>query len=93
MTPKQLEQWGRVRRKGRTRYIWVYGVLGWGVTTGVAWSLAMTAMEGDWDRLPILMPGAVVAFMIGGYFFGRWTWRIAENQYERAKRDAGASEV
>ena len=84
MTKKERERWEKVRKMGRTRYVWVMGVLGWGVTVGVAWSVGMTAMSGDWDRLPLTLGIALVGFPIGGWFFGHFTWKAAEKRYEKA---------
>jgi len=33
--PPQFEKWAKIREKGRSRYIWLYGVVGFGVTCGV----------------------------------------------------------
>jgi hypothetical protein len=86
MNPKQRERWAKTRQMGRTRFVWLVGVLGWGVSVGIGWSLAMAAVNG-WDRLPVLLPIALIGFPIGGYFFGTLTWRWSEKQYEQATRD------
>lgn len=85
MTPDQIKQWSKTRRMGRTRYVWLYGVLRWGLTVGVVWAVVMAAFQG-WERLPILLALAVVGFPMGGYLFGVVTWRQNEGQYEQAKR-------
>jgi hypothetical protein len=86
MTDKQLARWEKTRRMGRMRYIWLVGVLGWGVATGSMWAIAMAAMQG-WERLPVLLPLALVGFPIGGYFFGAWVWKASEAQYQQAKAE------
>jgi hypothetical protein len=86
MGQKQLASWAKTRQKGRTRYIWLYGVAGWGLATGVFWAVAMAAWQG-WDRLPLLLPLALVAFPIGGFFFGRRMWNVFEEQFQQASRD------
>ena len=83
MSDKQMARWEKTRRMGRTRYIWLVGVLGWGVATGTMWAVAMAAMRG-WDRLPVLLAIALVGFPLGGYFFGMWTWKVSESQYQKA---------
>lgn len=65
--------------QGRTRFILTRGVLGWGLTTGVLWSILMTfAMEGWslWATLPL----ALIVFPIGGYFWGAFMWRFYSKQ-------------
>lgn len=91
MTPKQVEQWTKTREMGRSRYIWRHGVWGWGLVVGLFWAVAMAAVQG-WDRLPILIPVSLIAFPIGGYFFGAWTWKMTEAKYQRANREIPVEE-
>jgi hypothetical protein len=84
MTDDQLARWEKTRKMGRTRYVWLVGVPGWGVAVGSTWAVAMAAMQG-WDRLPTLLALALVGFPIGGYFFGAWVWKASESQYQKAK--------
>jgi hypothetical protein len=60
--------------------------LGWGVTTGITFSIVMAAIQG-WDRLPILLPLALVLFPIGGIFWGKWMWKWGEARYQKAMQD------
>jgi hypothetical protein len=83
MNQKQFERWAKTRQIGRTAHIWRCGVLGWGLPVGIIWAVAMAAIQG-WDRLPILLPVALIGFPIGGYFFGVWTWRTSEKAYRKA---------
>ncbi|MHC4375837.1 MAG: hypothetical protein ACYS26_04465 [Planctomycetota bacterium] len=64
----QAQRLERTIAKGRTRFILVRGVLGWGVTTAVLWSVLMAISEGwsPWSTLPT----ALALFPIGGYFWG-----------------------
>ena len=80
MTEKQAARWKKTRQMGRGRYTLIYGVLIWGVATGVIWSVAMAWMQG-WERLPGLLVLALIAFPIGGFFYGRLMWRIFESRY------------
>ena len=82
-TVKQLEQWARIRRRGRESYIWYYGVFGWGLTTGVGWAFFMALTQG-WDRLPLLMILALIIFPIGGYVFGVIMWKVLEKRYQQS---------
>ncbi len=83
MTPQQAERWARTRAKGRTRYIWLAGVVSWGLPVAVFWSVAMAAIQG-WDRLWLYHPVALVGFPIGGYWFGSAMWRKLEALYEQS---------
>jgi hypothetical protein len=59
----------------KINYIWFRGVLGWGCTTAILWSLAMSFFKGGgsgfWDYLLI----SIFIFPIGGYFWGAWMWK------------------
>ena len=59
-----------------------YGVLYWGISVAVIWSLAMGVLEG-WNQFPFLLIGALIIFPIGGYFWAGWTWRRIEAQYRQ----------
>ena len=74
MTPKQLEKWAKTR---------LYGVVGWGLTIGVLWSLVMSYGLG-WNQLLLNLVLAVILFPIGGYFFGHWMWKKGEEGFQKA---------
>ena len=72
---------------GRTKFIWLRGVVGWGIATALIWSLVMAAWHG-FQTLPIYLGGAIILFPVGGYFWGVWVWRLSERQYlEATKKD------
>jgi len=90
MTEKQAARWKKTRQMGRGRYTLIYGVLIWGVVTGVLWSIAMAWMQG-WAQLPGLLVLALIGFPIGGYFYGRLMWRIFESRYHAAVQNGKKS--
>jgi hypothetical protein len=59
--------------------------IGWGITTGVLWSLWMSFRQ--WDRLPLNLVLAMILFPIGGYFFGKWTWNKSESGFQQANQN------
>ena len=81
MTETQAVRWRKMREMGRGRYTFIYGVLLWGISSGILWAVAMSWLMG-WERLPIYVIGALVAFPIGGVLWGRMMWRILEARYE-----------
>jgi hypothetical protein len=83
LTKEQAKKWEKTRRMGRGKYTLIYGMLLWGIPTAILWALAMSAVQG-WDRLPLLLVLALVAFPIGGIFFGRLMWKIFETRYAAA---------
>ena len=84
MTPQQKEKWSKVRRLGQQRYILLYGVLGWGVTTGVVWAIVMSAI-GGWDGLIFRLALALITFPLGGYFVGKQMWSRTEKKFQKAE--------
>jgi hypothetical protein len=68
------ERAARLIRQGRSRFVLLYGVIGWGVPVaiGVAVNEAFsTGMPGFLRQLAI----GLVVFPLGGILFGRWLWR------------------
>lgn len=85
MSQKEIDKWAKTREMGRQRFTWIYGVLMWGIPTGIAWAILMAAIQG-WNRLPILLPIALIGFPIGGVFFGKLIWKMSEARYQEALR-------
>ena len=77
---ERWRKWEATRSRGRKRFIWVTGVLTWGLATGVCWSILMAGIQG-WDKLSTLLPVALVVFPICGYFFGAFVWKSTEIKY------------
>ena len=87
MTGK-LEKWEKQRAKGKWNYILIYGVLGWGVGTGILFSLVFPLVtEAMGDKAPFLpvFAGSIVLFPLGGVAWGYWMWILAEKVYWEAK--------
>ena len=80
-------QWEKTRSKGRQRYIWVFGVLAWGIPTGVLWSIFVCTFVWDWEKIWYTLPWLLVAFPIGGYFGAKYTWAKIEMAYNRDMAD------
>lgn len=80
MDQKQYEKWGMIRERGQRQFIWVQGVLMWGIVTGILWSVAMSyylPSEHIYVR-PII---ALILFPVSGYFGSKWTWKRNEEKY------------
>ncbi|MEN9491217.1 MAG: hypothetical protein RJA63_1666 [Pseudomonadota bacterium] len=79
-------KWEVTRAKGEKRFVWVNGVLGWGLLTATLFSAFMVGFnDASWATILV----AFLIFPAGGYFWGVAVWRIAEGQY--AKDRAAAS--
>tara|TARA_Y100000052_G_C2923145_1_gene69570 strand:+ start:333 stop:590 length:258 start_codon:yes stop_codon:yes gene_type:complete len=77
-----MEKWAITREKGKQRFVLVNGVLGWGVTTAILWSVLMELIEPSqniWVR-PIV---ALIIFPIAGIAFGHLMWNKSEKAFEK----------
>lgn len=75
------EKWEKIRSKGKNRFVWVNGVLIWGLTTAILWSIMMEIVQPSndiWIR-PLI---ALIIFPIGGIAFGHFTWHASEKKYK-----------
>ena len=87
MTDK-LEKWQKLRAKGKWNYILIYGVLGWGVGTGILFSLVFPlVINAMFFKVPFLPVFAlsIVVFPLGGVAWGYWMWIYCEKVYWEAK--------
>jgi hypothetical protein len=75
-----LLEWGRIRQRGKKRFIWLCGVLWWAAVIGLGWSLGMFLFGDQRSVLVLLLTPAI--FAICGYLYGRVQWRFAERQYQ-----------
>lgn len=79
-----MGDWTQIRKKGEKHFILFHGVLGWGLLTGILFQAIQHFVFGK----PITIAGVLItmiAFAIGGYFFGKIMW----NSYERATGNKG----
>lgn len=79
----------RLMDKGKLHYIFVHGVLGWGVSTAILFSL-LQAFSGEaafFDVLPI----SFILFPIGGLFWGLYMWSYLGKQYAKAVNERSAA--
>ncbi len=73
------KRWADMQRMGRTRFILARGVLAWGLTTAVLYTLLMTLFD-DAAPLPTLLL-SLVLFPLGGIGWGALMWRVFHRRY------------
>lgn len=78
---RQLGRWSTLREKGFRRFVLIYGVLGWGLSTGVIWALTMSLL--GWSDLRVVLPTAMVLFPIVGWAWGAFMWWFMELLFQR----------
>lgn len=90
---ESLERWERLRSRGRTAFIWRYGVAMWGIPAAVitilykiqqelGLSLASLALPFP-HKLRLAIGISMVFFPILGHVFGRQLWDRGEADYQR----------
>lgn len=82
MFATSTEKSDKIREMGRSKFVWRYGVLGWGATTAILFSLLMACAEG-WDGFLFKLIPALVIFPFGGYVWGRVMWAFLERMQPR----------
>jgi len=92
ITDKQAAAWANTRERGRASFVWRSGVVCWGLPMAIVWPIAMGFFQG-WDRVKVLWPISLILFPIGGIFFGRMVWSIAERNYLDYLKQHPQSEV
>jgi hypothetical protein len=76
----QLAKWQSVRQQGRRRYIFLHGVLGWGVPTALL-STVIGSLLGAPGPVLGRLAIALVAFSLTGIWFGARMWSDGERRY------------
>lgn len=89
MKEAQKNKWQKTRAKGKRNYIIFNGVIGWGIPTGVLFTLFTSLVNDksitfDQDFFRTMIT-SIVLFPIGGIFFGLWTWNWMERLYKKNK--------
>ena len=85
---ERIEKWSRTRQMGMVKYIFYFGIIGWGLVTGVMWGVLMSLMDGfsfTSDNLRTFIVGMII-FPIGGILFGAVMWWWSEREYRKATR-------
>ena len=80
MSHSESEKWEKFSKLGRTQYVVRYGVLGWGIPTGILFAVFSGFMDG-WDQLLPQIIKALVLFPLIGILCGRIWWRQLERKH------------
>lgn len=83
MNEKQRLNWEKERAKGRKTFIWLYGILGWGVTMAISFSFVKPWVGNEpLSAVQILL--SFTLFPLGGIILGLLVWKQKEKRYEKA---------
>lgn len=84
MNQQKSEKLKALVAKGKWSYVVKFGVLGWGVSTAILWSVFMHFI----DRIPFTESIflALVLFPIGGLFFGLFMWFFIIREFNKLEQ-------
>lgn len=90
MNSRQRMKWAETRKMGRKKFVWIRGVLYWGVSTSVLWTMLSFYLDSEFDIVinsNINHLGRFIIFLLVfsviGYFWGSYIWRVSERRYNR----------
>lgn len=89
---EKLQRWEETRKMGLVPFVLVYGVLAWGLSTGVIWAVVMSVMSG-WEKFFMRLLVACIFFPIGGVLFGFFVWRKNEQEFLKQMPDPNNPET
>ena len=78
---KAITRWGRTRKIGKNKFIFLFGICLWGISSGLLAPLIGKLMF-DW---PIKIPNYIISltvFPMCGILFGHWLWTFNEASYK-----------
>ncbi len=83
---KRRQAWLETKAKGRRRYVWRKGVIGWGLPVFAIFTPLMLILGPSTHELSRAeTAGAVIlsllVWILAGYLFGRSMWRMLDNRY------------
>ncbi|MCG6200516.1 hypothetical protein [Psychromonas antarctica] len=80
MKDKHFESWKKLREKGRLRFIFVRGILGWGLPMFLIVILLFNVGENG-----VILPASIAIhaaiWTVGGMIFGGVMWHLSEKKY------------
>ncbi len=90
-------RWEQIRGKGKARFIWSRGVLGWGIPVAVLYSLWMTCSTREGSlafqpfhvKLLVYLAPSLILFPLGGGLWGLVMWMLFEQRYHKVKATSG----
>lgn len=94
MNQVQKERWEKARAKGRDHFVWMVGVLRWGIISGSVISTMLYLNRRDWDVNVLFgmeyishLSFSLLLFAVFGYVWGRMVWSLTEKKYLAATKE------
>ena len=78
------KKWEKIREAGRASFVLRYGVLAWGVTTALLFTLIQALRQGaDEVNVPLTLASSMLLFPLGGVLWGHFMWWFCERMRRR----------
>ena len=88
MNQKSAQRWEKIREKGKKRYIALYGVLLWGLSTSVLFILiSKLIFDQSYYQSPTKVGLVVLCFCIGGYIWAHFMWNTIEKKFQTDQKN------
>lgn len=80
--PKDIQRWEETRQRGKWNYVFLNGMLAWGVPMFVVMTFFVNK-RADRPLTAGLIALSAVLWATGGFCFGFVTWTIFEKRYKK----------
>ena len=77
------KKWEVTREAGRASFVLRYGVLAWGVTTALLFTLVRALEDGADANVPLTLAASMLLFPLGGILWGHTMWWFCEKMRRR----------
>lgn len=88
----QYARWAKTRQIGRTKFVLVFGVLGFGLSSGVLFALFCSVIDSEETFLGAL-PFSVIACLVGGAIWGMIFWKEMEKRYIAERKSSSITKI
>jgi len=85
---KERQHWKNIQARGKKKYIWFDGVLLWGVSMAIVWSLLLGFSKYGFAREAVFSTDfltslliALIIFPVGIFLQAVYTWNKYEKKY------------
>ncbi|MBS4537486.1 hypothetical protein GOQ27_03375 [Clostridium sp. D2Q-11] len=92
MKEKQFHKWTELREKGKTKYVWIYGVIFWGIPVAILSEILVQLLDGNYsfgflynNDFYYKFLGRLIIFSIAGIFYGLSSWKSNEKKWNVEK--------
>jgi hypothetical protein len=85
MTPQQITRIEAIIKQGRTKYVILNGVIGWGLLTATLFVIWTYFTKTQISPKDVIIP--FILFPIGGIFWGLFMWHYFKRRIESSPRD------